>query len=83
MSTQSFGSGKPAIGILAEYDALPGMSQKVAPVREPVEEGGNGHACGHSGLGTGALGAAPISASQTRFKSAETSAVVDPLRVES
>ncbi len=54
----SFGSGRPVIGILAEYDALPGMSQKAAPAREPVSEGGNGHACGHSGLGTGALGAA-------------------------
>jgi len=54
----SYGEGKPVIGILAEYDALPGMSQKVVPRREPVEEGKPGHACGHSGLGTGALGAA-------------------------
>jgi aminobenzoyl-glutamate utilization protein B len=54
----TYGQGKPVIGILAEYDALPGMSQKVAPRREPVEEGKPGHACGHSGLGTGALGAA-------------------------
>ena len=54
----SYGSGKPIIGILAEYDALPGMSQKVAPRREAVTDGGNGHACGHSGLGTAALGAA-------------------------
>ena len=54
----SYGSGKPVIGILAEYDALPGMSQKVSPQREPVAEGGAGHACGHSGLGSGALGAA-------------------------
>jgi aminobenzoyl-glutamate utilization protein B len=54
----SYGSGKPVIGILAEYDALPGMSQKVAPQREPLTDGAPGHACGHSGLGTGALGAA-------------------------
>ena len=54
----SYGSGKPVIGILAEYDALPGLSQKVAPVRDPLAEGQAGHACGHSGLGTGALGAA-------------------------
>ncbi|MBW3596655.1 MAG: amidohydrolase [Planctomycetes bacterium] len=53
-----YGSGKPVIGILAEYDALPGMSQKVIPAREPRTEGEPGHACGHSGLGTGALGAA-------------------------
>ena len=54
----SYGSGKPIIGILAEYDALPGMSQKVEPVRTPFKDGAAGHACGHSGLGTGALGAA-------------------------
>lgn len=53
-----FGSGQPIIGILAEYDALPGLSQKVSPQRDPVIEGAPGHGCGHSGLGTGALGAA-------------------------
>ena len=54
----SYGRGKPVIGILAEYDALPGMSQRVSPIREPLQEGAAGHACGHSGLGSGALGAA-------------------------
>ena len=54
----SYGSGKPVIGILAEYDALPGMSQQVAPQRMPAVAGQPGHACGHSGLGAGALGAA-------------------------
>lgn len=54
----SYGSGKPVIGILAEYDALPGLSQKTVAYREPETEGGAGHACGHSGLGTAALGAA-------------------------
>jgi aminobenzoyl-glutamate utilization protein B len=54
----SYGSGKPVIGILAEYDALPGMSQKIDPVRAPLRPGRPGHACGHSGLGSGALGAA-------------------------
>ena len=53
-----YGSGKPVIGILAEYDALPGMSQKVSPVRDPLKADEPGHACGHSGLGSGALGAA-------------------------
>jgi aminobenzoyl-glutamate utilization protein B len=53
-----FGSGKPVVGILAEYDALPGLSQKVSPVRDPVNADAPGHGCGHSGLGTGALGAA-------------------------
>jgi aminobenzoyl-glutamate utilization protein B len=54
----SYGKGRPIVGILAEYDALPGMSQKLSPRREPVVEGANGHACGHCGLGSGALGAA-------------------------
>ena len=53
-----FGSGKPVLGILAEYDALPGLSQKVSPQRDPVTADAPGHGCGHSGLGTGALGAA-------------------------
>ena len=54
----SHGSGKPIIGILAEYDALPGMSQESAPQRKARLAGAAGHACGHSGLGAGALGAA-------------------------
>jgi aminobenzoyl-glutamate utilization protein B len=54
----SFGSGGPVVGILAEYDALSGMSQKACvAVREPAG-GGNGHGCGHNLLGAGALGAA-------------------------
>ena len=54
----SYGTGDPVIGILAEYDALPGMSQKVSPQRDPQLSGAPRHACGHCGLGTGALGAA-------------------------
>ncbi len=53
----SFGEGRPIIGILAEYDALPGLSQKASPDREPVSDGAAGHGCGHSGLGAGSLGA--------------------------
>ncbi|MGH7130119.1 MAG: amidohydrolase, partial [Planctomycetaceae bacterium] len=52
----SYGEGEPVVAILAEYDALPGLSQKVVPYREPRESGAAGHACGHSGLGSGALG---------------------------
>lgn len=52
-----YGSGKPIIGVLGEYDALPGLSQKAgSTVKEPVEEGGNGHGCGHNLIGTGAVG---------------------------
>lgn len=52
-----WGSGRPVVGILAEYDCLPGLSQKVKPYRDPVIEGGIGHGCGHNLLGTGCLGA--------------------------
>ena len=50
------GSGKPVIGILGEYDALPGLSQKVSAVKEPVKPGEAGHGCGHNLLGVGSLG---------------------------
>ncbi len=43
----SAGSGKPVIGILAEFDALPGLSQAAVAVRQPLQPGGAGHACGH------------------------------------
>lgn len=54
----SFGSGHPVIGILAEYDALPGLSQQAAPKREEREGSANGHACGHSIFGTASTAAA-------------------------
>jgi len=54
----SWGAGDPIIGILGEYDALPGLSQQVSPSRAPIEEGAAGHGCGHNLLGVGALGAA-------------------------
>jgi aminobenzoyl-glutamate utilization protein B len=53
-----YGSGKPVIGILGEYDALPGISQKAQPSREVLVEGAAGHGCGHNLFGTGSLGAA-------------------------
>lgn len=55
----SFGSGKPVIGILAEYDALPMLSQKAFAVEHaPVVEGGPGHGCGHNMMGPAAAAAA-------------------------
>ena len=54
----SFGSGKPVIGILAEYDALPGLSQDNVPTRKPIVEGGSGHGCGHNFFGSGSVAAA-------------------------
>ena len=53
-----FGSGHPIIGILAEYDALPGISQAAEPERKVIEKGGSGHACGHHLFGTGSVAAA-------------------------
>lgn len=47
-----YGSGKPIIGILGEYDALPGLSQKVSSSRDQVIPNGPGHGCGHNLLGT-------------------------------
>ncbi len=54
----SYGSGTPVIAILAEFDALPGLSQAAEPVRRPVVLGGSGHACGHHLFGTGSTAAA-------------------------
>ncbi|MFC5279831.1 amidohydrolase [Halorubrum rubrum] len=54
----TYGEGDPTIGILGEYDALPGLSQEVKAERSPVERGGPGHGCGHNLFGTATLGAA-------------------------
>lgn len=54
----SYGSGEPVIGILGEFDALPGVSQKAKPTKDPLEEGAAGHGCGHNLFGAGSLGAA-------------------------
>lgn len=58
----TYGTGSPVIGILAEFDALPGLSQDTVPYRKPLEEGGNGHGCGHNLFGVGSVsGAVAIS----------------------
>lgn len=54
----SYGSGKPVVGILGEFDALPGLSQAAVPDRNPVNAGAPGHGCGHNLLGAGAALAA-------------------------
>ena len=55
----AYGSGRPVIGILGEFDALSGLSQEAGAVyRAPVTEGGSGHGCGHNLLGAGSLAAA-------------------------
>ena len=55
----TWGSGKPVVGIVGEFDALPGLSQEAQNgARKPVVDNGPGHGCGHNLLGTGALAAA-------------------------
>jgi len=54
----SWGEGKPVIGIMGEYDALPGLSQKKVPRKEPLESGKPGHGCGHNIHGTSGMAAA-------------------------
>src|SRR6266850_679472 len=53
-----YGQGSPVVGILGEFDALPGLSQKTATSKEPLEAGAAGHGCGHNLFGAGSLGAA-------------------------
>lgn len=56
--TATFGQDKPVIGILGEFDALSGLSQREASdIREALEENGNGHGCGHNLLGTAGIAA--------------------------
>jgi len=54
----SFGKGEPVIGILAEFDALPGITQDAVPVRRPLPGRLSGHACGHHLFGTASVSAA-------------------------
>ncbi len=53
-----YGSGQPIIGILGEFDALPGISQKAVPTKDPLHAGAAGHGCGHNLFGVGSLAAA-------------------------
>jgi len=54
----AWGEGKPVIGIMGEYDALPGLSQKRVPWKETLEKGKPGHGCGHNVHGTSGMAAA-------------------------
>lgn len=53
-----WGEGGPVLGMLAEYDALAGLSQERSTTRRPLQDGAAGHACGHCTLGAGVLMAA-------------------------
>ena len=54
----SYGKGKPVIGILGEYDALPGLSQKPIQRKEPIVSETPGHGCGHNIHGTSGIAGA-------------------------
>ncbi len=54
----TYGIGKPVIGVLAEFDALPGLSQAAVPERRPLVDHAPGHACGHHLFGTATIAAA-------------------------
>jgi aminobenzoyl-glutamate utilization protein B len=54
----TYGSGEPVIGILAEFDALPGLSQDTVPLKKPLIESGPGHGCGHNLFGAASTAAA-------------------------
>ena len=57
--TASFGSGSPVIGIMTEYDALPGLGNEPVAEKTPRKDGNtSGHGCGHNLIGAGGLGAA-------------------------
>ena len=65
--TATYGSGKPVIAILGEYDALPELSQEAVPVRQPRTQGnGYGQACGHHLFGVGSMVAAIAVADEIR-----------------
>jgi aminobenzoyl-glutamate utilization protein B len=51
----TYGSGSPVLGILAEYDALPGLSQDTSSTKNPIANKNNGHGCGHHLFGTGSV----------------------------
>ena len=54
----TYGSGSPVIGVLGEFDALPGINQAAVPYRQPIEGKIAGHACGHHLFGTASSAAA-------------------------
>ena len=72
--TAEFGSGDPVIGILGEYDALPGLSQEAVPVQQPIPAMSNGHGCGHHLFGVASAMAAMALAE--RIRKGEISATI-------
>lgn len=56
--TATYGSGKPVIAVIGEFDALPGLSQEATPFKKAVADGGAGHGCGHHLFGTASVATA-------------------------
>lgn len=73
VASYSNGPG-PVIGILGEYDALPGLSQDCVPYRKPLENGAPGHGCGHNMLGV--AGIASVMALKQAMDSGEVKGTV-------
>jgi aminobenzoyl-glutamate utilization protein B len=51
----TYGSGQPVIGVLAEYDALPGLAQQAVATKTPIAGQDAGHGCGHNLFGTASV----------------------------
>jgi aminobenzoyl-glutamate utilization protein B len=64
--TATLGSGKPVVGILGEYDALPGLTQEAVPFRKPRPGNSYGHGCGHHLLGAASAAACVALGEQLR-----------------
>ena len=64
--TATFGEGRPVIGIMGEYDALPGLSQQAIPEQLPREGATYGHACGHHLFGAASMSATIAIAEQIK-----------------
>lgn len=56
--TAEYGSGKPVIAVIGEFDALPGLSQDTTPALKALVAGGAGHGCGHNLFGTASVASA-------------------------
>jgi len=64
----TWGQGHPVIGVMGEYDALPGLSQEPVPYKKPVIEGAPGHGCGHNIHGTsGMAGAIAVKQAMVKY----------------
>jgi aminobenzoyl-glutamate utilization protein B len=64
--TATFGSGSPVIGVMGEFDALPGLSQDAVPHQQALPDGHYGHACGHHLFGAASVYASIAIADQIR-----------------